>query len=1552
MADEEQLTEYLRWMTADLHRTRQRLAEVESKAHEPIAIVGMSCRYPGGVRSPEDLWELVAAGADGTADFPANRGWDLDRLYDPDPETRGTCYTRRGGFLYDADEFDAAHFGLSPREATAIDPQQRLLLETAWEAFERARIDPAGLRGSDTGVFTGVLYNDYATRLRQVPPEYEGFVANGSTGSVASGRIAYTLGLEGSAVSIDTACSSSLVAVHLACQALRRGEVSLALAGGVTVMSTPGMFIEFSRQRGLSADGRCKSFAASADGTGFGEGVGLLVLERLSDALRHGRPVLAVVRGSATNQDGASNGLTAPSGPSQQRVIRRALADAGLEPGDVDVVEGHGTGTVLGDPIEAQALLATYGRRRGADAAPLYLGSVKSNIGHTQAAAGVAGVIKMVMAMRHGRLPGSRFADQPTPHVDWSAGAVSLLAEEIPWPVTGRPQRAGVSAFGISGTNAHVVLEAAPEPAPDADPGTTGATPGSQAAAAAGASVPPSALPFVLAARGGEALRARAVQLRELLRADTGLDLGEVAHSLVATRSLLDDRAAVLAADRDELLLGLDALCRDQAQPGLLRLSGRGAKAAASGLTAFMFTGQGSQRLGMGEELHRAHPVFAASFDAACARFDPQLELPLREVVFAQPGTAAAAALDETRYTQLALFAFETALFRLLESWGMTPDYLIGHSIGELAAVHAAGVLSLDDACTLVAARARLMQATPSGGAMVSVRASEAEVLPFLAGREGQLGVAAVNGPESVVISGDRDAVIEVRRELRVLGFKTKQLRVSHAFHSPHMDGALEELARTAAKLTFHQPEIPVVSNVTGAVAPAELLSSPQYWADHIRRPVRFDDGIRCLRGLGATAYVEIGPAPVLASLVPDCLAAASGAPAVVIPVLRAGRPEERSVTEALTLAHLNGLPADLPRLFAGRGLIDLPTYPFQRRRYWLDGTEAERSSSSGAGAEAEFWDGVDQQDAAALAAAMDLGADGQASLEAVLPALAAWRRQGSWRYRVVWEPLPELSATLRGRWLVLSPVNAGQAVAALAEAGARVVHLPLDLARLSRAEAATRLRELLARDPAGEAVDGVLALLPPDGADGADDAAGADSADDAAGAADAQAALLPLVLDEAGVRAPLWLATYGSARIAHTAGHDSGAARALPRRGGLVELPERPDDRAWRTVASALATVRDGERVAVRPSGPFVQRLVRAPLGRGGGRGGWHPAGSVLVTGGTRGLGGHAARWLARNGAAHLVLTGARPQDPEDAELERELAALGVRVTLVEGEVAGPDALARARAALSGQPPLTAVVHAATHTGAAGLAAVAAFADPLELAAFVVFTQFYDVFGNGAESADVADTILRRRRDGRPAVAVAWGPWDAEDAVVTAELGLRALVPGPAMSVLREAVTVQEPFLVVVDVEWERFIKATMDRPVPLFRGVPEAARALAEAEGPAVPSEVLRRLAEAEPAEAQLILVDLLSAQAAEVLGHTGADLVDPDSSLLDLGFSSFTVLELTNRLQESTGIAIPPAVVFDHPTPAGLARYLGAQLAGAEQPLDGSTPVRDAGTAVGSG
>ncbi|MEV0707100.1 type I polyketide synthase [Nocardia aurea] len=923
MANEAELRDYLKRAAHTIKETRQRLDEIEYRAREPIAVVGSACRFPGGIDSPELLWEALLDGRDLIGDMPDDRGWDIDGLYDPDPDKFAKSYTRSGGFLDRAGAFDAGFFGIGPLEARAMDPQHRLLLEVAWEAIERARIDPSTLRDGPTGVFVGLSEQGYGFGSAQQWDGAETYFFTGNSAAMAAGRIAYLLGLEGPALTVDTACSSSLVAVHQAVQSLRLGECATALAGGAAVIATPAPFALFSRQRALAPDGRCKSYAAGADGTAWGEGAGLLLLERLSDARANGHPILAVIRGSAINADGASNGLTAPSGIAQRRVIRSALAASGLTTAEVDVVEGHGTGTVLGDPVEAQALLATYGRERG-DSAPLLLGSIKSNMGHTQSAAGVAGLIKVIEALRHGLVPATLHVDTPTPHADWDDTGVRLVTEPTPWPEVDRPRRAAVSSFGISGTNAHVVVEQATE--------TTAAADVTDPLSAIRGGAPTA---WVLSAKSEAALREQAARLARVSPADP-VDIG---YSLVRTRARFDHRAVIVAADADELRRGVDALAAGTRSAALIRDRRRG-----SGKIAMLLSGQGSQHTGMGQRLYRTYPVFRAAFDEVCELFAPRLERPLREVIF---DAAAADLLGRTDHTQPALFAIEVALFRLLESWGMTPDYLVGHSIGELAAAHLAGVLSLPDAVTMVAARGRLMLGLPRG-AMTAVRASYDDVVSGLAESGLDVAIAASNGPNATVVSGTPEAIEAAERYWRSRGRRVKRLDTDRAFHSPQVDAILDEFARAVADVRFAAPVLPIVSTVTGALAGPADMSTRDYWVRQLREPVRFHDCLRHVADAGVSVFLEVGPADILSAMVYETV---TDPETVAVPALRPGLDEAISVTRAAAAAWVRGAALDWVGTYAGSGArpVDLPTYAFQREVYWAQTDRAVLTELIGA---------------------------------------------------------------------------------------------------------------------------------------------------------------------------------------------------------------------------------------------------------------------------------------------------------------------------------------------------------------------------------------------------------------------------------------------------------------------------------------------------------------------------------------------------------------------------------------------------------------------------
>jgi polyketide synthase 7 len=904
----EELVEALRTSLKENERLKRENREYLAAATEPVALVGMACRYPGGVDSPEALWEMVVDGRDVVSDFPADRGWDLAGLFDPDPDATGKSYNRCGGFLSNVADFDAAFFGIAPSEALAMDPQQRLLLEVSWEALERAGIDPNTLRGSATGVFVGVFHGSYGGQGR-VPGDLERYGLRGSTLSVASGRVAYSLGLEGPAVSVDTACSSSLVALHLAARSLRSGECDVALVGGVTVMATPAMFVEFSRQRALSVDGRCKAYAGAADGTGFSEGVGALVLERLADARRLGHRVLAVVRGSAVNQDGASNGLATPNGPAQQRVIRAALESARLGTADVDLVEGHGTGTTLGDPIEAQAILATYGQDRPSDQ-PLWLGSIKSNMGHTSAAAGVAGVIKMVQAMRHGVMPKTLHVDVPTPHVDWSAGAVSLLTDQRSWPPVDRPRRAGVSSFGISGTNAHVILEQAP-PVESVDAPTDSDMP---------------MAPWVLSARSAEALAGQAQRLLTRVQADPQLGVADVGWSLVSTRSVFEHRAVVVG-DRDELMVGLAGLAAGE--PSANVVVGR---AQTVGKTVFVFPGQGSQWIGMGAELLDTAPVFAEQLNRCDKALGEHVEWSLIDVI---RGAAGAPGLDRVDVVQPVLWAMMVSLAELWRSAGVHPDAVIGHSQGEIAAAYVAGALSLEDAARVVALRSRLLVQLSGAGGMVSLACGLARARELLAPSRDRLNIAAVNGVSAIVVSGEVDALEELMRRCESAEVRARRIDVDYASHSAQVDAIRESLAQALSGIEPRSSAVTFFSTVTGE--PMDTVSlDADYWYRSIRQTVQFEQAVRTASDSGHGVFIESSPHPVLIAGIEDTVADRNLADAIVIPSL--GRDDGGLDRFWLSAgqAHVAGVPVDWHSLFPGGHRVELPTYAFQGRRFWL----------------------------------------------------------------------------------------------------------------------------------------------------------------------------------------------------------------------------------------------------------------------------------------------------------------------------------------------------------------------------------------------------------------------------------------------------------------------------------------------------------------------------------------------------------------------------------------------------------------------------------------
>ncbi|MCP2170490.1 type I polyketide synthase, partial [Goodfellowiella coeruleoviolacea] len=1436
MANEEKLREHLKWMTAELRQARRQLADNEAQAREPIAIVGMGCRFPGGVRSPEDLWRLVLEGRDVIAPLPDDRGWRVEDIYDPDPDRAGSTYVREGGFLTDAARFDAEFFGINPREALAMDPQQRLLLEVAWETFERAGLAPASLRGSRTGVFAGVMYHDYGSRLGAVPSDLEGYLVNGSAGGIASGRVAYTFGLEGPAVTVDTACSSALVALHLAVQALRQGECSLALAGGVTVMSTPQLLVEFSRQRGLAPDGRSKAFSASADGFGVAEGVGLLLVERLSDARANGHEVLAVVRGSAVNSDGASNGLTAPNGPSQQRVIRQALASAGLSAADVDVVEAHGTGTPLGDPIEAQALLATYGQGRDR---PLWLGSVKSNIGHTQAAAGVAGVIKMVMAMRHGVVPRTLHVDEPSPHVDWSSGQVRLAAQSVAWPELDRPRRAAVSSFGASGTNAHAILEhVAPEedhrPAPDSG-----------------------VLPWTLSARTAEALRRQAAELSQVdaRQDDIGLTLA------TARTAFGEHRAVVLAENLAGFRHGLDVLAADGTAAGVVR----GRVVGDPAKVVLVFPGQGSQWVGMGVALWESSRVFGEWMERCGVALREWVGWELRDVI------GDGVALGRVEVVQPVLWAVMVSLAGLWRECGVDVVGVVGHSQGEIAAACVAGGLSLEQGARVVAVRSRVLAELAGRGGMVSVPLPVEEV-PVVAG----VSVAAVNGPRSTVLSGD---VAGVERVCGVVE-GARRVAVDYASHSVQVEAVRAELLSGLVGLEPVSGGVPFYSTVTGERLDTGELTA-EYWYRNLRETVRFDQAIRQALGDGAGVVIEASPHPVLVPGMQEIVETSDRRVSVLGSLRRDDGGQERMLT-ALAEAYVSGVAVDWSQAFPNAHRVDLPTYPFQRQRYWHMPTPAGP------------------------------------------PALA-----DELCYAVAWTPLPDHAATLTGTWQVVSTPDvphAAAVISGLRRHGADVRPVAWD--------AAAPLNQ--------HGVTGVVSLLDLE-------------------------RTVELVQALHGAEATLWLVTSGAVstgpsdplpnpRQAMVWGLGRAVALEQPENfGGLVDLPECPEDTDIDRLCAVLSGVDGEDQVSVRPTGSFARRLVR--VGSAQPRRAWRPTGTVLVTGGTGALGAHVARWLVRSGAEHVVLVSRRGSHaPGAAALAAEL---GAAVSVAACDVADRTALADLLASL---PRLDAVVHTAgvldqrpvneltrqrldevlraKVTGAVNLHELTAERD---LSAFVLFSSASGVWGAagqaayGAANAYLDALAQHRRAAGLPATSIAWGAWAGAGMAASWDEDLRqrgvlAMPPERALAGLRRALDHDETAVVVADVDWTRFAPLfTARRPSPLLSGVDEPAAQPDEPDAHQEPAFV-RRMAALAPDQRTRALAALVRDETALVLGHPAGTGIDMDRAFKQLGFDSMTAVDLRNRLRASTGLPLPTTLLFDHPTPSALVAHLRSLIGAA--------------------
>ena len=1515
-----------------LRKMRAKIEEVERARTEPLAIVGIGCRFPGGASDPDRYWQLLHDGIDAVTDVPRER-WDVERFYDADPGAEGKSYVRRGAFISDIDRFDAALFGISPREAVSLDPQQRLLLEVTWEALEHAGIAPASLSGSRTGVFVGIGGNDYAQRQVQAGAPLDIYFGTGNTLSAAAGRLSYVLGLTGPSMSIDTACSASLVAVHLACQSLRAGECAMAIAGGVSLMLAPEVYVTLCRARMLAPDGRCKTFDAAANGYVRGEGCGVVVLKRLSDALADGDRILATVRGSAVNQDGKSGGFTAPNELSQQQVIRDALASGGaMSPASIDYVEAHGTGTSLGDPIEVQALAAVLGEGRPADR-PLVIGSVKTNFGHLEWAAGIAGLIKVVLALQHQEIPRHLHLQTLNPYVDWTSLPVRVADAARPWPAGERPRLAGVSSFGFTGTNAHIVLAEAP---------------------AAGAASPEADRPLhvlTLSARSDASLRALAVRAVDCLNGG-GDPIADVCFTANAGRSHFQHRVAAIGASHADFAGALQAWIAGDA-PAVVR-SGLAASATREDV-AFLFTGQGSQYVGMGRQLYDTQPAFRRALDRCGELFAPHLSAPLLPVIF---GTADAGALDQTAMTQPALFALEYALAELWRSWGVEAAAVMGHSLGEYVAACVAGLFSLEDAAKLVAGRARLMQSLPAGGAMAAVAADADAVRSVIASSGLALSIAAVNAPDSTVISGAAAAVSAAIERLAAAGVETQRLTVSHAFHSALMDPILDAFEAIARTVSYQRPRIGIVSNLTGReIDPAEI-GRPEYWRRHLRETVQCASGLRALHDLGVRTFLEIGPTPTLASLGRRTIADDRIA---WLPSLRKGRGDWDTILEAVAALYARGVAIDwkgFDREYRRRR-AEWPTYAFDRRRYWFEPGAAARV--------------VEQPDA--------------------LP------RRDDWLHEETWEPAPlgDTAAAVPASWLIFADEEG------VADGLATSLPATDVCMRVRRGRAFVRIdaTQYESTDGAGDIDDVVrtfvsqtrgvrrivylwsLGTAPADGA--VVDAAERD--------ANRVLRLARALAGCAGNDAPrLWIATRGARVVAGSPTAIRvdqaplwGLGRTLAAEqqaswGGLIDLDPSDDAATCAHALLAAVSAGDEDQISIRGGARLAARLAPKEMPAVASPTPWRRDAAYIVTGGFGGIGLEVARWMARQGARRLVLLGrhALPPraewaglDPQSSDAARVAAALDLEALGATVEAAAVDVGDEAQVSAwlaayrhERRPPIRGIVHAAGVTQYQAIAdhragdlesvwrgKVAgawllnrALADtPLDF--FVLFSSASALLssplvGSYAAANAFLDAVAEHRRaSGLAALSVNWGAWARVGMAAGDESRSstkNAIPPEVGVGMLAALIERDVPRAAVLPIDWREwqssypeFAKSPYLRRVIGASGAPGAARA----RNASMRAELL---AASEPARAAMV-ADLLGDIVSAVLRIPRAEL-DPAEPLRHAGIDSLMALELRNTLQDRTGVSVPLVKLVEGPSVADLASLVLTALA--EAPAEPTT------------
>ena len=1482
--------------------------------NEDIAVISMACRLPGGVVTPEDFWHLLQTGGDVIIDVPKDR-WDADKLYNADPDVDGTSYCCRGGFLDSIYSYDAPFFGISPREARAMDPTLHLMLELGWEGFERAGYTRDQLSGSTTGVFLGISNNGATNGM---PPDLKGYSVTGSASATMAGRLSYTLGLQGPSLTVDTACSSSLVATHLACNALRRGECNMALAGGVSLLLNTGIHNEFSKFRGLSADGRCKAFSDDTDGTRFSEGAAIVVLKRLSDAQRDGDDNHAVLRGTAVMYGGHSAGLTVPSGPGQVTLIRTALARAAMEPGDIDYIEAHGTATKLGDPIEATALGEVFGMGRRPSSESLRLGSAKSNIGHTQAAAGLVGLLKIVLSMQNNTLPKTLHVSEPSRAVDWKSANIELILANRPWlPNDSRMRRAGVSAFGIGGTNAHVIVEESPRPVMEE---TGNITP----------SAFPVAVPFVLSGNSDSALRAQAEKLRLHIESGVGKDnrLSDVAYSLATSRTHFHRRLVVTAGGKEQLLEKLASVSSGSGK--LLNLNEVGK--ASLGM---LFPGQGSQHLGMGKDLYAVFPLFRDALDEIAARLT-ELESPLLDIMWAESGSASASLLNRADFAQPALFALEVSLWRLWQSWGVKPDFLLGHSVGELAVAHVAGILALPDACRPVMMRGRLMQALPCNGKMASLEGSSAEVTTAIRelSQSAKVEIAGYNTPSQTVISGDVEAVNAVIDHIAGLGRKTKVLDTSHAFHSYHMNDMLDDFKAAAQAVRFNPQKIPIISSMTGRLAKTGELGRAEYWVQQARNAVRFSDAFQMLAERGANVFLELGPSPMLCGLGAACLADASKmSTALWLPSLKPNMDGTSIIQNSIGELHERHVSVDWAAYFKPFGCqkVKLPTYAFQREK----SQPANKASCSA---------GISQ------------GTDVDEAVQVVEKMMF----EMNWRRVDIGKIQP------RGSWGLLCPseeaVWTREAQKALSNTGIQLVRV-------------MKLQE-------AEQLDGLISLW-----DSEDDVV--QMAHNFTGKALAQ--LQEAIRTEFAVPV-VWVTRHavgtgaGDRPVQIGAGPLWGLLRSARSEHPelclrLIDVDEETD---LATISLALM-LDDQTEIAVRKEQLLMPHMQRAGLviSSPGGLPLLRADGAVLITGGLGHLGGRIARRLVTShGICDLVLTSRRGMEsPGAKKFVAELAKRGAKATVVSGDIADFDSLRSIMQIFTADRPLRGVIHAAgvvdpgilsslTPQKCAttfapkvdGLWNLHRLTKEMDLDLFMMFSSISGIMGlpglaNYAAANSFIDALAYlRQAQGLPATSVAYGTWAGDGMAATlvsttrahlSQLGLGFLAPEVGLELFEQAVHSGRALTVAAVLDLQR-LKAYYEEQ----GGVPSLLRSMlcqTKVTKPGNQALNLRDvLADAAPEQHSSIVLRMVQETIARALGYNRMDDVDASRPLQELGFDSLTAVLIRNHLATLTAMTLPPNIALLHPDLKSLSKFLLSQLRGdsgsgssSGSELDGTTP-----------